>query len=296
MLLTDWVTIGTAGNTIDGRVISEQDLIDADETYDRDEYTAVLNSDHALSWYGNFGTVHQTRLGKDKKDRTILQGKIAPNFRLIEMNRNGQRLFFSMELEDDFAGTGKTYLSGLAMTDSPASLGTSMLKFSKENKESSLRIAKPTEVDWQIPTETTFFSRFFSFLKDEPEARQFLQETGDIPDPEQDDAPMDKKQFEEMKGVQTQTLEAINGLTEAIKGFSSQKEEEEETPPAKPTEAAPKEQEENKDFSALKDVQDQTLTAINKLTEAFQSLKQEAPTPRVPAGQGSAEGKQFQVL
>ncbi len=131
MLLTDWVIIGTAGNTIDGRVILEKDLTDAAEIYDCDEYTAVLNSDHALSWYGNFGNVHQVRLSKDKKYRTTLQEKIAPNFRLIEMNRNGQRMFCSMGLQDDFAGTGKTYLSGLAMTDEPASLGTSIVWFFK---------------------------------------------------------------------------------------------------------------------------------------------------------------------
>ena len=130
-LTTDWLTIGTSGPAVDGRKISEQMLLEAAETYDPDEYEAVISSEHLLWSYGNFGRVSKVRTSTDKKDRTVLQAKIQPNRRLIEMNSQGQRLHTSMELTDDFAGTGKAYLVGLAVTDEPASLGTSLLQFSK---------------------------------------------------------------------------------------------------------------------------------------------------------------------
>lgn len=146
-LTTDWITIGTSGPTVDGRNISEQMLLEAAETYDPDEYTAVISSDHMLWWYGNFGEVCQLRTTKDKKDRTALQAKIHPNRRLIQMNAEGQRLHTSMELQSDFAGTGKAYLMGLAVTDEPASLGTSHLKFSCKDRNQTLMIGESTELE-----------------------------------------------------------------------------------------------------------------------------------------------------
>ena len=305
MLLTEWKTIGTAGETIDGRKISDQDLKDAAETYDPEEYTAVLNSDHALSWYGSFGHVHQIRLGTDKKDRTILQAKISPNKRLMDMNSQGQRVFFSMELMDNFAGSGKTYLSGLALTDQPASLGTSILKFSSKHKDNDVRFSKPEELHLDLHSGEEgkamegLFSRMFSvFLKNDPTARRIAEMAGNTPEPEEDEKSMDKQQFEELKGVQTKTLDAINGLADAIKSYATQPQEEEEpeTPAGNSEQEETPEgnQEENKDFSALKDVQEKTLNAIKDLTKAFKDLKQEVPAGQnPPAGRGAATDKGF---
>ena len=293
MLVTDWKTIGTAGETIDGREISEQDLKDAAETYDVEEYAAVLNSDHALSWYGSFGHVHQVRLGKDKKGRAILQAKLSPNKRLLQMNGEGQRVFFSMELMDNFAGTGRTYLTGLALTDTPASLGTSILKFAKKHKDNDVRFSKPEELQLDLNNDDEskivdgFFSRMFSaFLTNDPAARKIMEQADNKST--EDEEPMDKAQFSELKDSQEKTLTAINSLTDAIKNFSKPPEE---TPPPKP--APNPEKETDKDFSAMVDVQKQTLTAINKLTDAFNSLKQETPPPKPPAGRGAAGANGF---
>ena len=49
-----------------------------------------------------------------------------------------------MELTDDFAGTGKAYLMGLAVTDEPASLGTSQLHFSRK-EQCPVFISQPTD-------------------------------------------------------------------------------------------------------------------------------------------------------
>ena len=49
---------------------------------------------------------------------------------LLKLAADRQKVFWSIELDPDFTGTGKAYLSGLAITDSPASTGTEVLKFS----------------------------------------------------------------------------------------------------------------------------------------------------------------------
>ncbi|WP_067585327.1 GPO family capsid scaffolding protein [Endozoicomonas ascidiicola] len=141
-LTTDWITIGTSGPTVDGRNISEQMLTEAAETYDPDEYTAVISSDHMLWMFGNFGEVCKLRTAADKKGRTALQAQIHPNRRLILMNSEGQRMHTSMELQSDFAGSGKTYLTGLAVTDEPASLGTTAMKFSRKDQDKNLMIGE----------------------------------------------------------------------------------------------------------------------------------------------------------
>ncbi len=163
-LTTDWITIGTAGPTVDGRNISEQMLMDAAETYDPDEYTAVISSDHMLWMFGNFGEVCKVRTALDKKGRTALQAKIHPNRRLIQMNAEGQRMHTSMELDTNFAGTGKTYLMVLAVTDEPASLGTTALKFSKTDSP-TLMISDSIELSSQI------FSREDTANTEKPETK-----------------------------------------------------------------------------------------------------------------------------
>lgn len=130
MLRSDWMVLGTAGKTVDGRVIKEEWLVQMAEQYDPDVYTAVINGEHE-QWYGNLGDVLEVRLGKDKHGKTTLEGVVRPNSRLIGMNRSGQKVFWSMEIDEEFADTGKAYLTGLAATDKPASLGTTKAKFSK---------------------------------------------------------------------------------------------------------------------------------------------------------------------
>ncbi len=150
-LLTDWVTIGTAGPTVDGRTITDQWLTEMAESYDPDVYTAVINSEHLLDFYGSFGHVRELRNGKSKDDKVTLEARLEPNMRMLDMNLRGQRLFTSMEVIEDFADTGKAYLAGLAITDLPASLGTTELRFTRAAKHGQYRAA-PVEVDGAVFT------------------------------------------------------------------------------------------------------------------------------------------------
>lgn len=132
-LLTQFLTVATAGPTIDGRTIEEQDLIDITETYDPSEYTALIDWEHFKSM-NYLGSVEAVQLGKDGKGRVTLEAQLAPTEYAIRMNKSGDAQFTSIEIQPNYANTGKTALTGLALTNSPASLGTNRLQFSDKDK------------------------------------------------------------------------------------------------------------------------------------------------------------------
>ncbi len=141
-LLTDWLSVGTSGPTADGRIIKPEWLEQMAAVYDPEEYTAVINVAHR---YGNLGTVRELRAVKDKKDRTALQARIRPNKYYLFNLGEDSGIFFSMEITHDFAKSGKPYLTGLASTDKPASLGTTEARFSSKNE--SVELSDPLEID-----------------------------------------------------------------------------------------------------------------------------------------------------
>ena len=131
---TGWVIAATAGATIDGRVITEQWIKEMAEQYSPDEYTALVWPEHFRSSWGSFegknwGTVDEVKAAK-YNGKLRLYVKLTANDYLLAANADGQKLFMSIEPNIDYKGTGKAYLSGIAVTDSPASTGTTRLKFS----------------------------------------------------------------------------------------------------------------------------------------------------------------------
>lgn len=128
-LITDFIKIGQAGNTVDGRVIREDWLNDMAETYDPKTYTALIWPEH-MRWSGNYGEVVELKVEKDESGALCLYARLKPNYLLLWQNAAGQKLFYSMEIRPDFAKSGKAYLEGLAVTDSPASLGMESTRFS----------------------------------------------------------------------------------------------------------------------------------------------------------------------
>ncbi len=68
------------------------------------------------------------------KGKLALFAKITPTDDLIAMNKKLQKVYTSMEIQPNFANSGKCYLVGLAVTDDPASLGTEYLEFCRGAK------------------------------------------------------------------------------------------------------------------------------------------------------------------
>lgn len=130
--VSDWFRVAKSGDTIDDRIIDPKWIDDIVELYDPAEYTASIFEDH-FSFYGNYGYVHSVKKDKDDKGRNCLYARIVPSPSLLEANKKGQLMYSSIKVKPNFANTGKAYLEHLAVTDTPASLGTERLSFSKAN-------------------------------------------------------------------------------------------------------------------------------------------------------------------
>lgn len=233
-VIDQWYTIATAGPTADGRVIEEQWLIDAAEKYDPDFYTAVIDSEHLLEVYGCFGHVTELRIGK-KFGRVSLEAKVNANRRLLAMNAEDQRLFPSIWPAENFSDTGMTYLYRLAMTNSPASIGTDMMKFSTQGNGGQTpvfsvdhvqkKLGKPDEQKGTggAPAEPTFTAKEKSLLTAIKELFSGKPDPAPEPNtpddqPQDDDMALSEEQFAEFMQLQKDNhaaqIDAITGLGE----------------------------------------------------------------------------------
>lgn len=137
--------VAREGQTVDGRALTQQQIIDMAETYDPVEYTARINVEHMSGWsglkseqYPCLGDViacdcvlESFRINDKDVKLMSLYATLSALPQLVEANKNGQKLFTSIEFYPKFADTGRAYLVGLAVTDTPASRGTQPLKFRK---------------------------------------------------------------------------------------------------------------------------------------------------------------------
>ena len=145
-----WFRIATAGDTTDGRAIAPEWITQMADSYDPKIYGARVNVEHLRSifpdsTFGSYGDVLDLKadtvmVGDD--ERLALFGLIQPNDYLIALNAKNQKIYTSVEIDINFAKTGKAYLVGLAVTDSPASLGTEMLCFAAKAIQNPLSTRK----------------------------------------------------------------------------------------------------------------------------------------------------------
>ncbi|WP_337065383.1 GPO family capsid scaffolding protein [Klebsiella oxytoca] len=137
--------VAVSGTTVDGREIQPQHLRDAAANYNLEVYAARVNIEHFLSPYpgSDFGAMGDV-VALSAEDitegplagRTGLYAEIEPSERMKQMTDKGQKVYSSIELHPQFALNGKAYMMGLAMTDTPASLGTERLKFAAQQRAS----------------------------------------------------------------------------------------------------------------------------------------------------------------
>lgn len=120
--------VASSGATIDGRQIKGEWLKQAAENYDPSEYAARINVDHQ-KWTGAFGDIHGFEV-KEQDGRVDLYADIELNERGRWVNEAGQKMFASIELHDSVPNMSGMYITGMAMTDQPASMRTERLQFS----------------------------------------------------------------------------------------------------------------------------------------------------------------------
>lgn len=137
--------VATEGATTDGRAIEAAHLQQMARNYDPAKYGARVFIEHIRGvnpeWgFRCMGDVLAVRNGEieiDGKKRVTLEAQIEPTAEFVGLVRAGQKIYSSIEIAPNFAGSGEAYLFGLGVTDSPASLGTEVLKFSAQHPEAS---------------------------------------------------------------------------------------------------------------------------------------------------------------
>ncbi|MGR2827307.1 GPO family capsid scaffolding protein [Acinetobacter sp. 1124_18A] len=145
-----WFRVAVAGDTTDGREIQSEWIIQMAQTYNLNTYGARINLEHIkgvspdgiFGAYGDVISLKSEKVTINGEQKDALFAQIQPNENLIALNQKNQKIYTSIEVDENFAKTGQAYLVGLAVTDSPASLGTEMLSFAAGATENPLKAKK----------------------------------------------------------------------------------------------------------------------------------------------------------
>ncbi|WP_409500205.1 GPO family capsid scaffolding protein [Mannheimia glucosida] len=270
-LRTDFICIATSGTTVDGREITKQELLDMAETYSTDLYTANMWPEHRR-WF-NFGQVLEVKV-EEVSGELKLFAVLAPNDHLISWNKDGQYLFTSIEITPNFRGSGKSYLTGLGVTDSPASVGTTQLQFNIKDAPQNTVASEYTQINLALSNpqdeEKSFFNLVKAFFTQHSEKEgEAKAETIPQNNNNNEETSMDEKQF-------SQLLNAVNGLGEKVEKYFTQ------TLATPASEPAPKPEEPAQTQGITTEQFNQLSTAVSELNKKFDALA-EVKTP-VPGG------------
>ncbi|MFW1689407.1 GPO family capsid scaffolding protein [Acinetobacter ursingii] len=160
-----WFRVAVAGDTTDGREIQPEWIIQMAQTYNLNTYGARINLEHIkgvspdgiFGAYGDVIALKTEKVNINGEQKDALFAQIQPNDNLIALNQKNQKIYTSIEVDENFAKTGQAYLVGLAVTDSPASLGTEMLSFAAGATENPLKAKKQRPENlFSAAQETTF--------------------------------------------------------------------------------------------------------------------------------------------
>ena len=157
MLKSKFFRVAVEGATAtDGRTIERSWIEDIAGNYKPETYGARVNMEHIRGFspqppfnaYGDVLSVKAEEVTIDlnnvQEKRLALFAEIAPTAELVTLSKNKQKIYTSIEVAPNFANTGKAYLVGLAVTDSPASLGTEVLQFSAKADDAAAAALKAT--------------------------------------------------------------------------------------------------------------------------------------------------------
>lgn len=136
MAKSKFFRVAVEGGTTDGRAITREWLEQMAQRYNQSTYGARVNMEHIrgidpnglFKMYGDITAAKTEEVTIEGEQRLALFVQIDPTPELIELNKKRQKVFTSVEIHPNLNEKG-AYLMGLAITDSPASLGTDMLQF-----------------------------------------------------------------------------------------------------------------------------------------------------------------------
>ncbi|WP_405598989.1 MULTISPECIES: GPO family capsid scaffolding protein [unclassified Pseudoalteromonas] len=284
-----WVIAATEGATVDGRTISKEWITQMAASYSVDEYTALIWPEHFRSSWGpsegkNWGTVDEVKAAK-QGGKLRLFVKITANDYLLAANKDGQKLFMSIEPNPDYKSEGRCYLQGLAVTDSPASSGTSRLKFSIGDNEADHEYSQletlqhsdfittnsePNTPNSKQAKAQSLMAQLFSLFSSD-------QQPADQQDEITEEEPMNKEQFDAVMGK----FDGLDAKVTDLETKFSKPPKAEETPPVE--EPKDDEPESDKDkagvtaeqFSQLMEKMDGFSQKVDGIENKFNALSQE---------------------
>lgn len=139
---TKFFRVATEGATTDGREIQRAWIEQMAKNFNREKYGARVWLEHMRgmlpeSSFAALGDVLAVEARTVEDGKLALFAQIEALPALVAMNKAKQKIYTSIEVDPNFAKTGEAYLTGLAVTDSPASLGTEVLKFAAGNPDAS---------------------------------------------------------------------------------------------------------------------------------------------------------------
>lgn len=229
MFESEAICILTAGATVDGRMIDQKIIDDIAETYNPKVYNARINEEH-YKWSRKFGSV----LSVEKRDHQLF-AVLKPNSHLLSVIEAGQLLHTSCEFIEDFAGSGKAYLTGLALTDEPASLGTTEIHLSTQSEDKGKKFLSSgatigteqsdlTEVKLSKQEETNLLSKLKQLFSSNTEPTQII--------PLEENEEMNAE-VKELLQAQTAALTALTAQVTSLNAtvIEQNKPEEDEEPP-----------------------------------------------------------------
>lgn len=303
-LVSFWKRVAVSGLTADGREIFAQDLRDIAETYKPSFYTAVIWCDHDR-WPGSHGTVYAVRLVEDADDlqpgELALEAQLKPNDQLLYLNDRGQKLFSSVEITPNFRGTGKAYLTGLGVTDEPASIGTQELYFSKRSNDTSYYAASVAmgsfnddqpqgEIGRLVAMFTGLFKRFG--LEEAPAPETPTTQTESKP-------PMDEATATALKALLAQLLVVAAGIQAVIEPAAEDAPEPDQTLVDDVSTAVDEivtTAEEEREFRRNGGGNKAVLSALKDLQKQFSALQNTPQGRQVPRTTGVTPDKVKRVL
>lgn len=134
--------VATEGATTDGREIQRAWIEQMAKNYKPATYGARIWLEHYRgitpdSAFAALGDVLAVEARQVEDGKLALFAQIEALPALVAMNKAKQKIYTSIEVDPNFAKTGEAYMTGLGVTDSPASLGTEVLKFAAGNPDAS---------------------------------------------------------------------------------------------------------------------------------------------------------------
>ena len=139
---TKFFRVATEGATTDGREIQRAWIEQMAKNYNPAKFGARVWLEHFRgvlpdSAFAALGDVLKLEARTVEDGKLALFAQIEALPALVAMNKAKQKIYTSIEVDPNFAGSGEAYLTGLAVTDSPASLGCDVLKFAASNPAAS---------------------------------------------------------------------------------------------------------------------------------------------------------------